>query len=76
MSRSRRHRPFTSITAASSEKDDKSRANRRLRRRLRRLVLDETNDKLDTRPHDGGWTFAKDGKAMFDLRMHPGLMRK
>lgn len=76
MAQSRKHQPFAGHTTAKSEKDDKRRASRRIRRLLRRIHLDETTDRLDTRPHDGGWTFAKDGRGRFDPNESPRLLRK
>ncbi|MCK8786311.1 hypothetical protein M0638_18190 [Roseomonas sp. NAR14] len=63
MSRSRRRTPITGITSADSEKADKRRANRAVRRALRQddvadpdAVLPGLRDVSDT------WSMAKDGK--------------
>jgi hypothetical protein len=78
MSRSRRKLPFTGITTAVSEKEDKRCANRK-ERRVNRTILHTTGD--DTRlrhKRDVGnpWLFAKDGKSRFDPKSSPELVRK
>jgi hypothetical protein len=78
MSRSRRKLPFTGITTAVSEKEDKRFANRK-ERRVNRTILHTTVD--DTRlrhKRDVGnpWLFAKDGKSRFDPKAYPDLVRK
>ncbi len=71
MSRSRRHAPVCGITTARSEKQDKRQANRCLRRKVRSGHLElELLDVSDV------WSFSKDGRARFDPRKHPKLMRK
>ena len=78
MARSRRKYPICGITTADSEKQDKRRANRRIRRAVaQRLTADPEAELL---PHrralSNPWTMEKDGKAWFDAVAHPELMRK
>lgn len=61
MSRSFRHTPVAGITTAQSEKDDKRRANRRIRSVNRQRVRAGL-DPLDRRQLSSPWGFAKDGK--------------
>ena len=71
MARSVRKAPFVSITNAPSEKEDKQRANRRLRRRVKQ-------GHPDTRPDDvsNASTFGKDGRRRINPLDSPELMRK
>lgn len=71
MSRSYRKRPFSGITTAETEKDDKRRANRKLRRKVKRGDLD-----LTIRDVSNIWSFDKDGKSRFDPDKYPELKRK
>lgn len=78
MSRSRRKTPVTGITTATSEKQDKRSANRRIRQRVKRR-LDE-NPETEVVPLEretsNVWAMEKDGKLRFDPKLHPDLMRK
>jgi len=78
MSRSRRYRPHCGITTAASEKLDKRRSNRRVRR-ANSQVLATTGD-ADRLKHlramSDPWDMEKDGKQRFEPRRHPRLMRK
>lgn len=78
MSRSRRKTPVTGITTATSEKQDKRSANRRLRRRVKQR-LDESPE-IDVLPLkreiSNVWAMDKDGKFRFDPERYPELMRK
>lgn len=78
MSRSRRYRPYSGMTTATSEKDDKRRANR-VERRTNSQILSTTGD-ADRLRHrrslTNPWDMEKDGKQRFDPREHPRLMRK
>ena len=64
MAHSRKRTPILSITCAASEKDDKRKANRAERRRVR-VALGQSAD-ADTLPHrreiSDPWAMAKDGK--------------
>jgi hypothetical protein len=78
MSRSRRRRPFSGITSASSEKEDKVLGHRRARRvnapRLH-ATLDDTT-LVHERHFLNPWLMAKDGKQRFDPFRFPRLLRK
>ncbi len=77
MSRSRRKTPVAGITTSDSEKQDKRRANRKLRRRVRAILPAEPDAVLpDLREVSSVWGFDKDGKQRFDPESHPRLMRK
>jgi hypothetical protein len=62
MSGSYRKTPILGITTAASEKDDKVRANRRLRRAVRSIDLEAAEVLPDRREVSDVWSFAKDGK--------------
>lgn len=64
MSRSRRHTPIMGVTTAESEKQDKRRANRALRRRVKTILLkDPEADVIPTLEEVSDiWSFEKDGK--------------
>jgi hypothetical protein len=70
MSRSRRRTPITGITTASSEKQDKRLANRKLRRvtneMLRGSDLEDDLTLPDIREVSNVYSFAKDGKCWHD----------
>lgn len=70
MSRSRRKTPICGITTARSEKDDKRRANRK----LRRLTRTDPEKNLVMRDVSDVWSFAKDGKWRIDPTA-PNLLR-
>jgi len=63
MSRSRKKTPAGGMTNARSEKDDKRRANRKLRRKTR--AGDPANAPAIREVSDV-WVFQKDGKVRFD----------
>ena len=78
MANSRRKKPITGITTAESEKQDKRIAGRRERHRNRQIIgcfLDDTL-LIPRRQAGNPWLMAKDGKAFFDSRKYPELMRK
>ena len=78
MSRSRRRTPITGWSMAPSEKDDKRRYNRILRRlnRERLAAFGENRVLLDKREILGRWQMRKDGKMHFDPKKYPNLLRK
>ena len=78
MSRSHRKTPVRGITTSESEKDDKVRAHRRLRRIVRCKIFKFGDDKVlpDVREIDNVYKWDKDGKMRFDPRVYPELMRK
>ena len=65
MARSRRHTPIFGITSQESEKADKRRGNRRLRRLVREVVA--TSDAPEVLPAlrevSDPWSMAKDGRS-------------
>jgi hypothetical protein len=77
MSGSRRKTPIAGITLAESEKRDKLASHRRYRRRLKQLIAPDLQTPLPTeRQLTDPWSMAKDGKARFDPRKAPKLLRK
>ena len=78
MSRSRRKTPIGSITTADSEKKDERDYNRRYRRVAKQAVEsgDESKALPILREHSDPWGMDKDGKAPFDPRKNPRLLRK
>jgi len=76
MSRSRRKTPITGMTNARNEKQDKRKANRKLRRKTR---VDPENAPV-LRGVSNVWSFDKDGKIYLTPEMrawhHRKLMRK
>jgi len=78
MSRSKRKTPITGITMASSEKQDKRHANRKLRRCIKQQLNEESEKILLPLKKESSdvWTMGKDGKCWFDPIHHPKLMRK
>jgi hypothetical protein len=78
MSRSKQKTPVTGITTATSEKQDKRNANRKLRRCVKQRINEESDGTmlpLDKEISDV-WLMGKDGKGRFDPVRHPNLMRK
>lgn len=77
MSRSKRKTPITGITTAESEKQDKRRCNRILRRVARVMLRVEGEAYIDPTKHDALdlWSMSKDGKHYWGDR-YPELMRK
>ena len=65
MARSRRHTPIFGMTTRESEKTDKRRANRRLRRRVREAVSrpDAPEVLPALREVSNPWSMAKDGRS-------------
>jgi len=65
MARSRRHTPIFGMTTHESEKADKRRANRRLRRLVREVVA--ASDAPEVLPAlrevSNPWSMAKDGRS-------------
>ena len=77
MARSKRKAPFSGITTSESEKEDKVASHRRIRRTVRQIVPIAPDvvlplEKQLTNPY----SMAKDGKARFDPKQFPELMRK
>ena len=79
MSRSRRKTPVKGITTASSEKQDKRLANRRLRRKTKEQLDQHVSDDTPLpaqREVSNRWAMDKDGKLRFDEDEYPKGMRK
>ena len=79
MSRSKRHTSKCGICKCESEKSDKKIWHQRMRAAIRQyLYTNSFDEKLP--PHEKEvshvWAFGKDGKAWFDQKQHPDLMRK
>jgi hypothetical protein len=78
MSRSKKRTPVCGNTGACSEKQDKSLYNRRYRRACKQAL--HVNPKCELLPHlreySNPWVMHKDGKARFDPKVRPELMRK
>jgi hypothetical protein len=66
MSRSRKKTPISPIACASSEKDDKARANRRFRRVTRERLRSASEPPHNIREVSNVWLFAKDGRIYVD----------
>jgi hypothetical protein len=62
--------------AAHGEKDDKRRANRRLRQAVKAGVREDDDPLPEAREVDDVYRWAKDGKRWFDPDESPGSMRK
>jgi hypothetical protein len=77
MSRSWKKNSFCGITCSTSEKEDKERYHRKLRR-INKQILDEDDDTLlrSVKEVSDPWLMSKDGKQRFDSNEHPDLMRK
>lgn len=74
MSRSRRRTPVMGI-ADASDREDKRRANRALRRGVR-VAVDAGREPPMLREVSNVWGMAKDGKRRFDPMARPERMRK
>jgi hypothetical protein len=79
MSRSRRHTPVVGIAMGTSEREDKRKANRALRRGVR-TALTRTEDDPEALPKlrevSDVWGMAKDGRQWINPQKYPKLMRK
>lgn len=62
MSRSKKKTKIQAITTAKSEKDNKTEANRKLRRIVKQKVNSGQMDLPDLREVSNVWNFDKDGK--------------
>lgn len=65
MSRSRRKKPITGVTTASSEKEDKKLWHRVFRRKNKQL-LNAGEEPLDIKDVSNPWDMDKDGKVYHD----------
>lgn len=75
MSRSHRKTPIAAITTAESDKAFKQLENRRARRSVKTLDLTEDEPQA-AKAFGDPWKSEKDGKAHFDAKKHPKMMRK
>lgn len=76
MSRSRRKTPITGITCAESEKDDKRRCARGVRRNNKIKVRKGEDILIEPKEFMNPWSMAKDGKSYRKVKDYPKLMRK
>ncbi len=78
MSRSVRKKSVSGVTAATSDKFDKQKANRALRRLTKVAMQESAEDKVlpVTREVRDIWSTAKEGKLYFDPALSPKRMRK
>jgi hypothetical protein len=75
MSRSRKKVPITGIAVCDSEKQDKQKANRKLRAAVRVALAFDQDMMPELRAVSNVWTFGKDGKQWLGNRF-PELSRK
>jgi hypothetical protein len=77
MARSRRKTPVRGITTSESEKSDKAASHRKIRRAVRQIVPVEPDAVLPLEKElTNTFSMAKDGKARFDPKKSPSLLRK
>ena len=78
MSRSRKKTPVSGVTTATTEKDEKREANRRLRREVRQRLAagSDATELPGLREVSNVWSMSKDGKAPFDPERYPEGLRK
>ncbi len=78
MSRSYAKTPISGISTAVSEKEDKTMANRKERRLIRRILGCSPKDVIlpQRREVSDVCVMSKDGKHWFDAKKYPKLMRK
>jgi hypothetical protein len=62
MSRSKKKTPKTGMTTAESEKDDKRKANRKFRRKIKVQVQKGETELVKIKEVSNIWSFDKDGK--------------
>lgn len=79
MSRSYRKNSISGITTAKSEKKDKQVCNKKLRRKIKQIMeTKEIDNWLFPIPNEvqNIWLMSKDGKAYFDSKTFPEMLRK
>ena len=78
MSRSVRKKSVAGVTAAASDKFDKQKANRALRRLTKVAMQESAEDKIlpVTREVRDIWSTTKEGKLYLDPALSPKRMRK
>jgi hypothetical protein len=76
MSRSRKKHPFSGITVAESEKQEKRRANRKERRAVKTALIADSEMLPHRREVSDVWAMSKDRKRRFDPVKYPKILRK
>ena len=78
MSRSKRKNSISGITTSRSEKEDKRIYNRRFRHAFDQFLHKNIENEIFPvlREYSNPWSMNKDGKARFDPKKYPELMRK
>ena len=76
MSRSKKKNPISGYTTAVSEKEDKRKANRALRRRVHSMNLRTEQTLPLLREVSDVWSMGKDGKTLVDPERFPEVLRK
>lgn len=77
MSRSRRKSPIAGVTAAPSDKRNKTASNRTLRQALKRATETTPDSPPPTKAQAmNRWSMSKEGKVRFDPTEDPKRMRK
>ncbi len=82
MSRSYKKSPFIANTTASSDKECKSKANRKYRRVNKNIIHNFKKDNKEypncvlLREVSNIWNMNKDGKSIFWIKDNPKLLRK
>lgn len=78
MSRSKKKTPVSGYTTASSEKEDKRKNNRKVRKAVRQVLAGDPHAEVLPHEHEltNPWLMDKDGKGRFDPAQFPKGMRK
>ena len=77
MARSQHKNPVRAVTTSESEKSDKAASHRKIRRAVRQIVPIEPDAVLPLEKElTNTFSMAKDGKARFDPKKSPNLLRK
>ena len=77
MARSKRKTPVRAVTSSASEKSNKAASHRKIRRTVRQIVPIEPDAMLPLEKElTNTFSMAKDGKARFDPKSSPNLLRK
>jgi hypothetical protein len=76
MSRSRKKNNICGTTGVKSEKFDKQKSNRRLRKKIKQQIKNNKEVFSLKKEVSDLWTFGKDGKHFFDIKTYPKGMRK
>ena len=76
MARSRRKTPIVPITTCVSEKQEKRKANRALRKAVRHAIATEAEVMPVANDVSNVWSMSKDGKMYVNPKQDPRVMRK